>query len=350
MTPVVPAHAGRGDRVLAARAGGRCAGHDVGMTRTSAATATAPVPATLGRRFEAIVFDWDGTAVPDRHSDASRVRRLVEEACALGLDLAVVSGTHVANVDGQLGARPGGPGALWLLLNRGSEAYCVDRDGPRLVHRRTTATAQEDARALTRSTAHPGASGRTRPAGNDRPRAPEPSQDRPDPGARVGRSAEGADRRAAGRGGAPAGGRRHRQPRRRGGDRPRGGGRGGVARREGDQRRQARRDRPDRQVGLRSLDRARAVVARDRAQAGARRRRRARAARRAARQRLQPAGRRDARGDHGLGRHRAGRCAGRRGRAWRRPRRVRDPARGPDRAPAKGRTADRGRRPRPGCW
>ena len=120
------------------------------MTRTSAATATAPVPATLGRRFEAIVFDWDGTAVPEGHSDASRVRRLVEEACALGLDLAVVSGTHVANVDGQLGARPGGPGALWLLLNRGSEAYCVDRDGPRLVHRRTTATAQEDC-ALSRA-------------------------------------------------------------------------------------------------------------------------------------------------------------------------------------------------------
>ena len=76
------------------------------MTGTGAATAAAAALATFGRRFEAIVFDWDGTAVPDRYSDAGRVRGLVEEACALGLELAVVSETHVANVDGQLGARP----------------------------------------------------------------------------------------------------------------------------------------------------------------------------------------------------------------------------------------------------
>ena len=38
------------------------------------------------------------------------MRRLVEEACAAGIELAIVSGTHVDNVDGQLAARPGGPG------------------------------------------------------------------------------------------------------------------------------------------------------------------------------------------------------------------------------------------------
>ncbi|MGZ5292330.1 MAG: hypothetical protein ACXWEH_08435, partial [Actinomycetota bacterium] len=63
--------------------------------------------------------------------------------CAAGLDLLIVSGTHVRNVDGQLGARPNGPGQLHLLLNRGSEVFRVDRRGPHLVERRS-ATAEED--------------------------------------------------------------------------------------------------------------------------------------------------------------------------------------------------------------
>ena len=92
--------------------------------------------ALLDRRFEAIVFDWDGTAVPDRGSDATRLGELVESACALGLHLVVISGTHVANVDPQLGARPTGPGTLHLLLNRGRDAYAVGSHGPRLLERR----------------------------------------------------------------------------------------------------------------------------------------------------------------------------------------------------------------------
>lgn len=77
------------------------------------------------------------------------IRRAVEDACAAGLDLAIVSGTHLENVDDQLRARPAGPGSLVLLLNRGSEVFVVDRDGPQLVSRRTASPA-EDA-ALTRA-------------------------------------------------------------------------------------------------------------------------------------------------------------------------------------------------------
>jgi len=106
-------------------------------------------PASLARRFEAVVFDWDGTAVPDRSADATAVRHLVEEASRVGLELAIVTGTHVGNVDGQLCARPAGPGRLTLLLNRGSEVFRVDADGPHLVERRT-ATAPEE-RALSRA-------------------------------------------------------------------------------------------------------------------------------------------------------------------------------------------------------
>ena len=96
------------------------------------------------RTYEAIVFDWDGTAVPDRQADASAVRDRVEALLALGVHVVVVSGTHVGNIDGQLRARPRGPGALHLCLNRGSEVFEVGAEGPRLVWRRT-ATAEEEA-------------------------------------------------------------------------------------------------------------------------------------------------------------------------------------------------------------
>ena len=38
----------------------------------------ADLPAQVHRRFEAVAFDWDGTAVPDRTADAEHVRTLVE--------------------------------------------------------------------------------------------------------------------------------------------------------------------------------------------------------------------------------------------------------------------------------
>jgi trehalose/maltose hydrolase-like predicted phosphorylase len=98
----------------------------------------------LDRRFEAVVFDWDGTAVPDRAADTLDLRRAIEELCAVGMDMIVVTGTHVGNVDGQLRARPHGPGRLHLCLNRGSEVFQVDERGPELVARRE-ASAEEDA-------------------------------------------------------------------------------------------------------------------------------------------------------------------------------------------------------------
>ena len=50
----------------------------------------------------------------------------------------------VDDVDGQLAARPHGPGGLVLALNRGSEVFSVDREGPQLAFRRI-ATADEEA-------------------------------------------------------------------------------------------------------------------------------------------------------------------------------------------------------------
>jgi trehalose/maltose hydrolase-like predicted phosphorylase len=89
----------------------------------------------VGRSVAAVVFDWDGTAVADRADDAAAVRDRIERLCDLGVHVAVVSGTHVGNVDGQLRARPTGPGELLLALNRGSELFRVTADGPVLVRR-----------------------------------------------------------------------------------------------------------------------------------------------------------------------------------------------------------------------
>jgi trehalose/maltose hydrolase-like predicted phosphorylase len=106
-------------------------------------SASAALPAELDRRFEALIFDWDGTAVADRTADAGALRGAVESASKLGLEMAVVSGTHVGNIDGQLGARPHGPGELHLLLNRGSEVYRANQDGVELTARLAASETQE---------------------------------------------------------------------------------------------------------------------------------------------------------------------------------------------------------------
>ena len=94
------------------------------------------------RRFEAVVFDWDATVVPEPRADAARLGRLVEEASAHGLELALVSSAQIDDVDGRLAARPTGAGGLVFALNGGSEMFLVDRTGPRLAYRRTATAAE----------------------------------------------------------------------------------------------------------------------------------------------------------------------------------------------------------------
>ena len=91
------------------------------------------------------MFDWDGTAVADRRADASAVRSLIETLTAAGVHIAIVTGTHVGNVDGQLAARPVGPGRLLLACNRGSELFAIGARGPRLLERRTASEAEDAA-------------------------------------------------------------------------------------------------------------------------------------------------------------------------------------------------------------
>ena len=96
------------------------------------------------RRYEAVVFDWDGTAVPDRAADTSALRQRMAELSARAVHQVVVTGTHIENVDDQLALRPTGPGTVHLCVNRGSEVYELGRHGPRLTQRRQ-ATDDENA-------------------------------------------------------------------------------------------------------------------------------------------------------------------------------------------------------------
>jgi trehalose/maltose hydrolase-like predicted phosphorylase len=90
-------------------------------------------PAELDRRFEAIVCCWKGTAVADPAVDGARLRAPIEEASALGLHLAVVARADAVDVAGRLGARPNGPGRLYVVAGGGSEMVRVGGDGPERV-------------------------------------------------------------------------------------------------------------------------------------------------------------------------------------------------------------------------
>jgi len=98
----------------------------------------------LDREFAVLCFSWNGTVVADRQADATAVRSRVERLCALGVDIAIVSGADVATVDGQLRARPDVEGRLFLFLSSGAEVYVVGPSGPRLLERRR-ATEEEEA-------------------------------------------------------------------------------------------------------------------------------------------------------------------------------------------------------------
>ena len=108
-------------------------------------------PKALEETFEAVLFDWRGTAVPDLAADAGSVRRRLEALSRHGVHLFAVSETPVADVDAQLQARPSGPGGLYVCANQGSEVYRITRRGVVLVHRRV-ATPEED-EALDRAAA-----------------------------------------------------------------------------------------------------------------------------------------------------------------------------------------------------
>ena len=89
----------------------------------------------IGRTAEAVAFTWEGAAVPAGRCPVAPVRRRVEALSVAGVDVAVISDSGVAHVDGQLRSRPPGPGRLLLCVNRGSEVFEAGPWGLRLLLR-----------------------------------------------------------------------------------------------------------------------------------------------------------------------------------------------------------------------
>ena len=107
--------------------------------------------AGLRRVFRAIIFDWDGTAVIDRHEDATPLATVAEALLRQGVWLAVVTGTNFGNVDRQF-VRLLAPVArrhLLVCVNRGSEVYGFDRHGATVRRYLRVSTPEEEA-TLTR--------------------------------------------------------------------------------------------------------------------------------------------------------------------------------------------------------
>jgi hypothetical protein len=105
-----------------------------------------PWPADLERRFRLIVLDWDGTAVENRHEDATGVRERFTRLLRLGVRIVVMTGTNFGNIDRQLCQQISDPAkvGLFIATNRGSELYGFGADAsPSLLVRRQ-ATAAED--------------------------------------------------------------------------------------------------------------------------------------------------------------------------------------------------------------
>jgi trehalose/maltose hydrolase-like predicted phosphorylase len=83
------------------------------------------------RTFEAVMFDWCATGVP-QGARAAPIRRRVATLCAAGVDVAVISDEDLDAVDGRLRVRPDRSGRLWLCVSSGLKLYRVGEDGPRL--------------------------------------------------------------------------------------------------------------------------------------------------------------------------------------------------------------------------
>ncbi len=102
----------------------------------------------LDRVFPVIAFDWDGTAVPDRRADATRLGAAMDRLLRAGAHLVVITGTRFGHVDQALAGSIRGPHVARLLIaaNRGSELYGYDPSGePMLLARRIASPAEDTA-------------------------------------------------------------------------------------------------------------------------------------------------------------------------------------------------------------
>jgi trehalose/maltose hydrolase-like predicted phosphorylase/phosphoglycolate phosphatase-like HAD superfamily hydrolase len=104
------------------------------------------LPPELDRAFRLIVFDWDGTAVVSRTSDASAAARALDRVLAAGARAVIVTGTSFTNVARQLDGHisPESSRRLYVSTNRGSELFGFDWRGRAALLWRRAATSEEE--------------------------------------------------------------------------------------------------------------------------------------------------------------------------------------------------------------
>ncbi|MBD0291660.1 MAG: glycoside hydrolase family 65 protein, partial [Thermoleophilia bacterium] len=88
----------------------------------------AELPDALAHRFEAVVLDWDGAA-PAAKSNLGALRPTIEALSLLGMDLYLVTEDEAADVDGRLGARPRGPGHVYVCAGAPSQLCRAGEQG-----------------------------------------------------------------------------------------------------------------------------------------------------------------------------------------------------------------------------
>ena len=98
------------------------------------------------RPFKIITFDWDGTAVPNRRSDAAAVTATLEELMKMEIFIVVVTGTNFGNIDRQFCSFVKGPHKrfLYVCANRGSEVFGFGADLNTVLLHRKQATPREN--------------------------------------------------------------------------------------------------------------------------------------------------------------------------------------------------------------
>jgi len=110
------------------------------------------VPDALRHRFELIVFDWDGTAVPDRKTAVPRLNAVLASLLEAGMWLAPVTGTNVDHLERQSinEIAPRLRRRMRVCTNRGSEVWGYGEGGERVALYQRVASPAEEA-MLTRA-------------------------------------------------------------------------------------------------------------------------------------------------------------------------------------------------------
>ncbi len=114
-------------------------------SQPSPLSAMAP-QAPYDRVYDALLFDWDGTAVASRKDDASALAHLADPLLADGVWLIVVTGTTFENISRQFCELIAAEHRQRLLVcaNRGSEVFGFDQQGNPILRSRRVATPDEE--------------------------------------------------------------------------------------------------------------------------------------------------------------------------------------------------------------